>query len=192
MIRTTAAVALAAGSVVLVLGAPAEAAAPRCAIGTWKLTKATIKVDSVQQHLRLVGGAGATLRLDGRTALHGYNRSKRLAETGTTGGAQVRGWLQYRKTLRMKTKVPSGRSGTLISSIGSATGNATIRLHQSRPFTNSPGPKLIVYVLRNGDFDGGLPRRAGFTCTSAKLRLKQRLSTSIGVVSSDWTYRRLR
>jgi len=172
LIRTTAVVALAAGSLVVILGAPAQAAAPRCAIGTWKLTKATIKVDSSRQHLRLTGGAGATLRLDGRTAQHGYNLSRKLTETGTTGGAQVKGWLQYRKTLRMKTRVPAGRKGVLVSDVGSASGNATIRLYQSKPFENSPGPQLIVYVLRNGDFDGGLPRRANFTCTAGALHLK--------------------
>ena len=191
MIRTTAVVALAAASVVVTLGAPAQAAAPRCAIGTWKLTKATIKVDSAQQHLKLTGGAGATLRLDGRTAHHGYNLSRRLSETGTTGGAQVRGWLQYRRTLRMKTRVPVGRRGILNSVVSSASGNATIRLYQSKPFENAPSPQLIVYVLRNGDFDGGLPRRAHFTCTASSLRLKQKLQTSVGIVSSDWTYSRL-
>lgn len=191
MIRTTAVAALAAGSVVVILGAPAQAAAPRCAIGSWKLTKATIRVDSAQQHLKLTGGAGATLRLDGRTAQHDYNLSKRLHETGTTGGAQVKGWLQYRRTLRMKTKVPVGRQGVLIGDIASASGNATIRLYQSKPFENAPGPQLIVYVLRNGDFDGGLPRRAHFACTASSLRLKQRLQTSVGAVSSDWKYNRL-
>jgi hypothetical protein len=191
LIRTTAVVALAAGSVVVTLGAPAQAAAPRCAIGTWKLVKATIRVDSVQQHLKLTGGAGATLRLDGRMAHHGYNLSKRLSETGTTGSAQVTGWLRYRRTLRMKTKVPVGSRGVLTSDVSSASGNATIRLYQSRPFENAPSPQLIVYVLRNGDFDGGLPRRARFTCTASSLRLKQRLQTSVGVVASDWKYSRL-
>jgi hypothetical protein len=190
LIRITAVVTLAVGSVVI-LGAPAQAAAPRCAIGTWQLTKATIRVDSAQQHLKLTGGAGATLRLDGRTAQHDYNLSRRLRETGTTGGAQVRGWLQYRRALRMKTRVPVGRQGVLTSDIASATGNATIRLYQSRPFENAPGPQLIVYVLRNGDFDGGLPRRARFTCTASGLRLRQKLQTSVGAVSSDWKYNRL-
>jgi hypothetical protein len=46
-------------------------------------------------------------------------------------------------------------------------------------------------VLRNGDFDGGLPRRARFTCTASSLRLKQKLQTSLGVVASDWKYSRL-
>lgn len=91
----------------------------------------------------------------------------------------------------MKTKVPVGRRGILSSDVSSAAGNATIRLYQSKPFENAPSPQLIVYVLRNGDFDGGLPRRAQFTCTASALRLKQKLQTSVGVVSSDWKYSRL-
>jgi hypothetical protein len=170
-----------------VFGVPASAAAPgRCALGTWRLTEAVLNADSPTARLRFTGGAGALLTLDGRTAVHSYGSSRRLAETGTSDGRTVSGWLQYRKTLRLKTTVTAGR---LEGRPSSASGPATLKIRQTRPLNYDPSPQRVAALLKSGEFSG-VPYRASYSCTSRTLRLQQKIKDPGRTLTGTWTYRR--
>lgn len=169
------------------ISVPAQAASQnRCALGGWRLQKAVLKVDSASTHLRIAGGGGATLRLTTRTATLGYNGSAKLSETGTTGGKEVKGWLQYSKTLRLKTRF-AGR--TLIGDPASASGSATLKLHQTKPLQYSPAPQSLAALIRSGEFSG-VPFSGTFTCGGGKLQLRQQLTSKGKTLNGVWTFRR--
>lgn len=183
---------MAAGVAVLALAgtavvAPEASARARCAVGTWKLTRATLHADSATAHLRFNGGDGALLRLDGRTALHSFGSSSRFTQTGTSNGRPVSGWLKYRKTLRLKAKISATR---LAGPASSASGPATLKIRQTRPLNYDPSPQRVASLLARGEFSG-IPYRATYTCGSGTLRLHQKLVTSGGTFNGSWTYRRL-
>ncbi|GAB3669950.1 hypothetical protein GCM10027589_38260 [Actinocorallia lasiicapitis] len=177
-----------AASAFAVPGQAAAAGRPKkCVIGTWRLTKASIRVDSSSTHLRINGGAGAVLRFNGKTATHSYAKSKRLTETGTTGDRKVAGWLQYRKSLTLPTRA-SGSS--LIGDVAEASGGATLKLHQSKPLTYDPAPQSVVVLLQSGEFSG-VPYTASFTCKGGALRLRQRIDYGGRTLQGTWNYRRV-
>lgn len=170
------------------IGVPAAAAPPsRCALGSWKLARATLNIDSAAAHLRFDGGSGVVLRLDGRTASYSFGSSARFTETGTSNGRSVSGWMRYRKSLRLKTRVSAAR---LTGSPSSATGHATLKIRQTRPLNYDPSPQRVATLLRHGKFSG-IPSSATYTCGGGTLRLHQTEVTSGGTLNGTWTYRRL-
>ncbi|MEO3788320.1 hypothetical protein ABGB12_33755 [Actinocorallia sp. B10E7] len=171
----------------MAIGTPAAAAPARCAIGTWKLARAVLHVDSATAHLRFSGGAGARLRLDGRTATHSFDSSSRFTETGTANGRPVSGWLRYRKTLRLQTKISTTR---LTGTAASASGPATLKIRQTRPLNYDPSPQRVASLLRRGEFSG-VPYQATYTCGSGTLHLHQKLVASGGTLNGTWTYHRV-
>ncbi|GAA3241026.1 hypothetical protein [Actinocorallia longicatena] len=187
MIRT-AAVCAAAAMVATSISAPAASASARqrCVVGTWKLTKASLRVDSASTHLRITGGAGAVLRFDGATATHSFARSKKLGETGTTGNRKVVGWLLYRRSLSVPTRVSGSR---LVGNVARAGGGATLKLHQSRPLTYDPAAQSVVTLLQSGEFSG-IPYTAAFSCKARALKLTQRVDYGGRTLRGTWTYRR--
>ncbi|WP_157963860.1 hypothetical protein [Actinocorallia populi] len=170
------------------IGVPAAAAPPaRCALGTWKLTRAVLHVDSGNAHLRFSGGSGSVLTLDGRTALHSFGSSAKFTETGTSDGRPVSGWMRYRKTLRLKTRVSAAR---LTGSPASASGPATLKIRQTRPLNYDPSPQRVASLLRRGGFSG-IPASATYTCGPGTLRLHQKEVSAGGTLNGTWSYRRL-
>lgn len=170
------------------IGVPAAAAAPaRCPVGTWRLAHAVLKVDSGGARLRFSGGAGAVLRLDGRTARHSFGSSARFTETGTSQGRPVSGWMRYRKTLRLKTRITGTR---LVGSPATAAGSATLKIRQTRPLNYDPAPQRVAALLRRGEFSG-VPYTAAYSCDSRTLRLRQKVAGPGRTLQGTWTYRRV-
>ncbi|MCD0449557.1 hypothetical protein LO762_10185 [Actinocorallia sp. API 0066] len=172
-----------------VLAVPAAAApASRCAAGTWRLAKADLTVrQSAKTKLRITGGAGAVLVLGGGKATHRYAGSAKLKESGTSGGAQVAGWLRYRGTLRLKAKVTGTR---LTATVSSATGNATLKLRQTRPLQLDPAPRGLAALLKSGEFSG-VPYNAQVTCSRTALKLRQTGTSGGAAFTGAWSYRRV-
>ena len=86
------------------LGAPAEAAAKKCAVGTWTLTKlaatnvTTVKGDTVTS--KLTGGAGTKLKITPSAASYDFAKSKPVFMTANVPGTAVKNTFIYRKTLK--------------------------------------------------------------------------------------------
>lgn len=188
--RATLAVLATAGSVVAVSGT-AEAAAPACTTGTWRLTGAKAVSKGVGSRVASQGGDGALIRIsaNGQTRFD-FTRSKRIDHKGTLGFRPLRAWVKYDKVLWMKVAVAGGRRGTITARPRTATGTATSHGLIIRPSRKViPKRSIVPEVRRGGELV--IPAKAGFTCSATGLHLHQRAAKQGVVTDSNWWFRRV-
>jgi hypothetical protein len=164
------------------LGAPAEAAAKKCAVGTWTLTSTAsttvATVDGDVATVKLTGGAGTKLKITTSTAVYDFAKSKPVYVATKVSGAPVKLKYTYRKTLKYGIKLTGAAKGTLTPKIKTVSGPATVNT-VALPSTNL-GTERVATVVKKGE-DGfviGVP--VASTCTKTALTLSQKFKSADG------------
>jgi hypothetical protein len=157
------------------LTAPAEAAAKKCAVGNWSLTKlagtnvATFEGKKVIS--KITGGVGTKLKITASAATYNFSKSKPVILTGNVGGVNVKGTFTYRKSLTHGLKLTGAAKGTFTPNLKKISGTATVKVVISSDPNPITGP--VVPQVKSGDDLFVIRTKAVSTCTKKTLTLSQ-------------------
>lgn len=179
----------------VVLGAPAEAAAKKCAIGTWTLTNLTAAnvatVEGTKVTTKLTGGTGTNLKITATSAAYNFAKSKPVYLAANVAGTTVKVKFTYRKTLTYGLKLTGTAKGTFTPNLKKMSGPATVSI------VVSPDPKVttgpLASVVKSGDDTFVIRVKAASTCTKKALILTQKVKEKDGSTTTrKLTYRRIK
>ncbi|GAB2815157.1 hypothetical protein GCM10022221_11310 [Actinocorallia aurea] len=166
-----------------VVAAPlaASAAAGKCALGTWTVTKHTFRFSGAGFSSRGGGGKGAKLTVKAKSLKYDFANAARLTATVEESGGQTTDtWARYSKTLTLSGVFKGGKKGTFAVERKTAKGPATVKAWE----VGDPDP-VETYNLASSLKFGGLeplvPVKGAFTCS--KRALHQSLSQKSGGVT---------
>lgn len=187
-LRLLSAAALTAG-MVFAVSAPASAAPAPCVVGTWKLTKYTMKsrIDGVTANAK--GGAGTRLTITKKSTAYDFSKAKKVVTKGVSMGDPYTVTDTFKKKLRFKSSILGKKKiGGLSIKAKSATGGATIS-----SFLNgqSTGTAKLARNYRAGLTDPFIPTSAQYTCTARKLKLVMEADGPGTTITSVHHYRRV-
>jgi hypothetical protein len=175
------------------LAAPAEAAAKKCAIGTWTLTSmAAANVETFEGEevtTKVNGGAGTKLKITPSAAIYDFSKSKPVFLNVKVDGAAIKGKFVYRKTLRYGIKLTGAAKGTFTPKIKTASGPATVRITSIPPSDVLTG--RVASRVKNGNDVFVITSKIDTTCTKKTLTLSQEVKEESGSITTrELNYRR--
>jgi hypothetical protein len=159
------------------LSAPAEAAAKKCAVGTWTLTSLAATnvatVDGSKVVSKLTGGAGTKLKIAATVATYDFSKSKPEILTANVQGTVVQAKFTYRKTLKYGLKLTGAAKGTFTPKLKTVTGPATVSvvIKPSPAVTTAP----LAPMVKTGDDPFIIRVKAISACTKRTLTLAQKV-----------------
>lgn len=187
-----------AGAVVLTMAgaatigtATAASAAPKCWVGSWKVTGAKVKIDDVPKnlHVTAAGGAGAKVKLaKNGTASYDFNGSKGISGKGTAGPIPTSVTVTLSKKLTVPGKLAGSKKGKFTGTVSKAKGDAVAAVKVTAP-PLSIKLKLDEAARKGTDF-GVVPRSATYTCSGKNLTLHQKVVSKGITTVSDWKLKR--
>ena len=149
--------------------APASAAAAPCAVGTWKLTKYTLKSHIEEVTAKAKGGEGTRLTITKKSASYDFSRAKKVVTKGVVEGDPYTVTDVFKKKLTFKSSlIGKKKMGSLNLKPKTATGGATI---SSFLGNQSTGTAKLVRNYKAGLYDPFIPTFGQYTCTSKTLKL---------------------
>ncbi|WP_106400768.1 hypothetical protein [Actinocorallia populi] len=187
-LRLLTAAALTAGLAVTV-ASPASAAPGPCAVGTWKLTKYTLKSHIEEVTANAKGGEGTRLTITRKSASYDFSRAKKVVTRGVAEGDPYTVTDVFKKKLAFKsTLVGKKKTGSLTLKPKTATGAATI---SSFLGDQSTGTAELAKNYRAGLKDPFIPDFGQYTCTSKTLKLVLEADGPRTTITSVHHYRRV-
>ncbi|MCD0453016.1 hypothetical protein LO762_28105 [Actinocorallia sp. API 0066] len=187
----TAAVPAAALTVGLVLavGAPASAAPKPCAVGTWQLTKYTLKSHINEVTANAKGGTGTRLTITKKSATYDFSKAAKVVTKGVAEGDPYKVTDVFKKKVTFKsTLIGKKKTGSLTLRPKTGTGNATISSFLGKQPT---GTAKLAKIYRTGIEDPFLPTFGQYTCTSKTLRLVLEADGPRTTIKSVHTFKRV-
>ncbi len=187
-LRLFSAAVLTAG-LALAVSAPASAAPNPCAVGTWKLTKYTLKSHINEVTANAKGGEGTRLTITKKKAAYDFTRAKKIVTKGVVEGDRYTVTDVFKKKLAFKSSLTGKkRTGSLTLKPKSATGGATI---SSFLGGKSTGTAKLAKNYRAGLEDPFIPTFGQYTCTSKTLKLVLEADGPQTTITSVHHYRRI-
>ncbi|GAB2828387.1 hypothetical protein GCM10022221_28500 [Actinocorallia aurea] len=186
-VRLFSAAVLAAG-LASVVSAPASAAANPCAVGTWKLTKYSLKSHINEVTANAKGGVGTRLTIAKKSVTFDFAKSKKVVTKGVAEGDAYAVTDIFKKKLTFKSSLIGKKTGSLTLKPKSATGGATI---SSSIDGQSTGTANLAKNYKGGMEDPFVPTFGQFTCTSTTLKLVLEADGPQTTIKSVHTYRRI-
>lgn len=170
--------------------APASAAATPCAVGTWKLTKYTLKSHIEEVTANAKGGEGTRLTITRKSASYDFSRAKKVITKGVAEGDPYTVTDVFKKKLTFKSSlstIAGTKTGGLTLKPKTATGNATITSFLGAQPT---GTAKLAKNYRAGLEDPFIPVYGQYTCTSKTLKLVLEADGPRTTITSVHYYRR--
>lgn len=187
-LRLLSAAVLTAG-LALAAPAPASAAANACAVGTWKLTKYSLKSHINEVTANAKGGEGTRLTITKKSATYDFSRAKKVVTKGVAEGDAYAVTDVFKKKLTFKSSlIGKKKTGSLTLKPKSATGAATI---SSSIGGQSTGTAKLAKNYRAGMVDPFIPTFGQYTCTSKTLKLVLEADGPQTALASVHHYRRV-
>lgn len=182
------AIILGAATVATATGTAASAAAPKCWVGSWKVTSAWADLDSKDLKFKLKGGAGIKLKFDkSGKATYDFTGSKPMTGSGTVKGVPTTATLTLSKKLTIKNTITGSAKGKITGKPKTASGDATLVVTSGGLVVQKV--EVAREVRRNGD-KGVVPRSAAYTCKGKSLVIKQTIKQADLVSKTEWKLKR--
>lgn len=170
--RTAAAVGaviIGAATVVAATG-PAASAAPKCWVGTWKVTSADVNLNGKGLRFKLRGGGGTKLKFaKSGTVTYDFKETRPLTGSGKVQGVPTNATLDMKGKFSLKNKITGSAKGKITAYPKTASGKATLIIRSGLVKRELDIPRE---VRRSGDM-GVVPRKADYTCKGGSLNIKQ-------------------
>jgi len=185
---TVALVLAAAGTAATGSASAATTAKPKCWVGSWKVTSASVYASDTKKGAKFTvkGGAGIKVKLakNGKMT-YDFTGSKPLTGTGTYKGIPAKASLSVTKKLTASSKITGAKKGTISAKVGSIKGNAVLRL--TSPIALTIG---LASAAKKGADLGVLPIKATYTCAGKTGKIHQAYKKGTLTTLSDWKLRR--
>lgn len=175
---------------VAVPAAPA-AAAPKCPVGVWQLTKyekkAVSKVYDTALTSRGMGGTKVKIAANGAFT-YGFEKSAKLVTKGRTNGVPIAETALYRRVLKHKA---SWKGGRVLVKRSTAAGTARVKTAQRKP-RRSDRVEKVAPLVRTEQETIVPVGRVTYTCAPGALHLKRtiKLDSKGGREVTHWWFGR--
>jgi hypothetical protein len=173
--------------------APAEAAARKCAVGNWTLTKlaaanvATVEGAYEPLITEIAGGTGTQLKITPSAAIYDFSKSKPVILSSKDAPRPTKVRFTYRKSLTYGLTLTGAAKGTFTPKLKTVSGPATLKVligqttHTAR----------LAPMVKNRDDFFVIALKAVSTCTKKTLTLFQKVKESDdSITTRKISYRR--